>query len=89
MTTIKYTMQIHRNYEMFKDAIGKLCNRISLTDEQKDKYYLYAKADLYNIDITDFIDDPVALEQAIDAIEISERKNERNQRSDYYSTRGC
>lgn len=69
MIEAKHAMQIHRNYEMFKEAIGKLCNRTSLTDEQKDKYYLFAKAELYNIDITDFIYNLEGLQQAVDIVE--------------------
>jgi len=91
MINPKHAIQMHRNYEMFKEAISKLCDRKSLNDEQRDKYYLFAKAELYNIDITDFIDDLVGLEQAIDAVELSERKIQSSDKKDYYNriSRGC
>ena len=91
MINPKYASQIQRNLDGFKEAIRKLCDRNSLNDKQRDKYYLFAKADLYNIDITDFIDDLVGLEQAIDAVEILERKIQSSDREDYYNriSRGC
>ena len=91
MINPKYAITIQRNLEGFKEAVRKLCNRNSLNDGQRDKYYLFAKAELYNIDITDFIDDLVGLEQAIDAVEISERKIQSSDREDYYNriSRGC
>lgn len=91
MINPKYASQIQRNLNGFKEAVRKLCDRNSLNDEQRDKYYLFAKAELYNIDITDFIDDLVGLEQAIDVVETSERKIQSSDREDYYNriSRGC
>lgn len=91
MINPKYAITMQRNYKQFKAALYKVANRLSLNDEQRDKYYLFAKAELYNIDITDFIDDLVGLEQAIDAVEISERKIQSSDREDYYNriSRGC
>ena len=91
MINPKYAITIQRNLEGFKEAVRKLCNRNSLNDEQRDKYYLFAKAELYNIDITDFIDDHVGLEQAIDVVEMTERKIKSSDREDYYNiiSRGC
>ena len=92
MINSKYAVTIQRNLDGFKEAVRKLCDRNSLNDGQRDKYYLFAKAELYNIDITDFIDDLVGLEQAIDVVEISERRIQSNDyRDDYYNriSRGC
>jgi len=91
MINSKYAVTIQRNLDSFKEAIGKLCDRNSLNDDQIDKKYLFAKAELYNIDKTDFIDDLVGLEQAIDAVEISDRNIKSSDREDYYNriSRGC
>jgi hypothetical protein len=91
MINPKYASQIQRNLDGFKEAVRKLCDRNSLNDGQRDKYYLFAKAELYNIDITDFIDDLVGLEQAIDVVEMSERRIQSSDREDYYNkiSRGC
>ncbi len=67
--TPKYAMTIQRNYEMFKETLSKFCRDQNLSHEETDKRYLYAKAELYNIDITDFADDLDGLKQAVDALE--------------------
>ena len=91
MINPKYAVTIQRNLDGFKEAVRKLCDRNSLNDEQRDKYYLFTKADLYNIDPTDFVDDFIGLEQAIDAVEILDRNIKSSDREDYYNriSRGC
>jgi hypothetical protein len=87
MINPKYASQIQRNYESYKQAISRFCRNQNMTDSEERN--LFVKADLYNIDPTDFVDDFIGLEQAIDAVEISERKIKSSDREDYYSTRGC
>ena len=91
MINPKYAITIQRNYEGYKQAISRFCRNQNMTDSEEQNRQLYAKADLYNIDPTDFIDDLVGLEQAIDAVEISERKIKSSDREDYYNriSRGC
>ena len=39
MINPKYAITIQRNLDGFKEAVRKLCDRNSLNDEQRDKYY--------------------------------------------------
>ena len=92
MINPKYAVTIQRNFEGYKQAISRFCRNQNMTDAEEQTHRLYAKAELYNIDITDFIDDLVGLEQAIDVVEISERRIQSNDyRDDYYNriSRGC
>ena len=91
MFNSKYAVTIQRNYEGYKQTISRFCRNQNMTDSEEQERNLFAKADLYNIDTTDFIDDLVGLEQAIDAVEISERKIKSSDREDYYNriSRGC
>lgn len=82
--SIKYQEQIDRNYQMFKQAIGRLVNKKSCSEEEQSYLYNRAKADLYNIDWDYNIYDPVGLEQAIETHEWSMRKDHYNQDRDYY-----
>lgn len=89
MINPKYANTIQRNYDGYKQAISRFCRNQNMTDAEEQKQNLYAKAELYNINITDFIDNLVGLEQAIDAVEMLDRKIESGNREDYYATRGC
>lgn len=91
MINPKYAITIQRNLEGYKQAISRFCRNQNMTDIEEQKHNLYAKAELYNIDITDFIDDIVGLEQAIDAVEMLDRKIQSSDREDYYNriSRGC
>lgn len=91
MINPKYAIQIQRNFEGYKQAISRFCRNQNLTDREEQTQQLYAIAELYNIDTTDFIDDLVGLEQAIDAVEMSDRRIESSDREDYYNriSRGC
>lgn len=81
---LKYQEQIDRNYQMFKQAIGRLVNKKPWSEEEQSYLYNRAKADLYNIDWDYNIYDPVGLEQAIETHEWSMRKDSYNQDKDYY-----
>lgn len=86
---IQTSMQIHRNYEAFKEAITKMCDKNSYTEDERNEAYTIAKARLYGIDISQFSNDPIGLEQAIEEIDIDERKIKDSNRQDYYQSRGC
>ena len=88
MMTVKYAMQIHRNYEMFKQAIGLLCETKELTEEEENYLYLKAKAELYNLDWDYSIYDPIGLQQALDEHEWLEERDKYNQDRDYYNSVG-
>jgi len=88
MMSPKYAIQIHRNYEMFKKALTDIVARNCSTEKEEDEHYTQALASLYGLNINDFKDDPVALEQAIEDIESSERKNKNNEIKAYYNNQG-
>ena len=85
---IKYAMTIQRNYEMFKQAIGKLIEEKAWSDEEEDYLYDKAKAELYNIEWDYTIYDPVGLKQAVEEREWLDRKDSYNQDRDYYNRLG-
>ena len=82
----KLAMQAHRNYETFKQACSVLASKNNLSEEEETNQYILAKAALYNIDIRDFEDDMIGLEQEIDKLESLERRISESQRNDYYSS---
>jgi hypothetical protein len=86
---IKHTLQIHKNYEMFKEAIGQLVDKTNYSDEKKDYLHNKAKAELYNIDWDYSIYDPVGLKQAVDEQEFIEMGAKHNDKWDYYNKLGC
>ena len=88
MMTVKYAMQVQRNYEMFKQAIGLLCETKELTEEEENYLYLKAKAELYNLDWDYSIYDPIGLQQALEEHEWIEKKDSYNQDRDYYNSLG-
>lgn len=88
MMNIKYATQIQRNYEMFKQAIGLLCETKELTEGEENYLYLKAKANLYNIDWDYSIYDPIGLQQALEEHEWLEKKDRYNQDRDYYDKLG-
>ena len=45
MINPKYASQIQRNLDGFKEAVRKLCDRNSLNDGQRDKYYIFQPFD--------------------------------------------
>lgn len=85
---IKYAIQIQRNYDMFKQAIGKLIQEKAWSDEEEDYLYDRAKAELYNIEWDYTIYDPIGLKQAIEEYEWIERKERYNNDRDYYNRLG-
>lgn len=86
---IKHSLQIHRNYEMFKEAIGQLVDKTNCSDEKKDYLYNKAKAELYNINWDYSIYDPTGLKQAVDEQEFLEMGDKHNNKWDYYNRLGC
>jgi hypothetical protein len=81
----RYTMQVERNYEIFKKAISELVGSPNLSAEEADKNYLYIKARLYNINPDDYKNNIDAMEREIINIETEERKLVESMRKPYYS----
>ena len=88
MMSVKYAMQIQRNYEMFKQAIGLILKDKTYSDEEEEYLYNKAKAELYNIEWDYSIYDPVGLKQAIEEREWLDRKDSYNQDRDYFNNLG-
>lgn len=88
MMSVKYAMQIQRNYEMFKQAITTLCKREELEEEQENYLYNKAKAELYNLYWDYSIYDPVGLAQLVEQYEWLDRKDRHNQDREYYNNLG-
>lgn len=86
--SVKYAMQIQRNYEMFKQAISLLVKEKSWSDEEEDYFYDKAKAELYGLDWDYGIYDPVGLKQTIEEHEWLYRKDNYNQDREYYNNLG-
>jgi len=84
----KYAIQTHRNYEMFKRAITDIVARNLSTEKEEDEHYYQALAVFYGLNTNDFKDDPIGLEQAIEDIKSSERKNTNSEINAYYNNQG-
>lgn len=81
-------MTIQRNYEMFKQAIGKLIEEKAWSEEEEDYLYNKAKAELYNLYWDYTIYDPVGLAQLVEQYEWLDRKDRHNQDREYYNNLG-
>lgn len=78
---LNYGVQIHRNYETFKEASAKLLNSRELTEEEVDNQYIYLKAQLYNINFDSFDNDINKIKQEVERIEAVEKIEDSNRDS--------